>query len=289
MRLAIAGLGLIGGSIARAIRAGRTAPAIESIAAWTPGGAGPAAALADGVIDRAAGSLAGLVEDADLVILAADPLTCLELLDELARLPVPDEPPTVTDVASAKRLIVERAERHGLNFVGGHPMAGLEVAGYPHARADLFAGRPWVLCPALLARPIDLERCELLVEGCGATRRWLDATEHDRAVAAISHLPLALSAALVEAIAAADDWPLAEALAARGWSSATRLARGDVAMGAGIAATNAVELARRIRALGSELDGWLADLEATPDDPVATAARIATRLGAARLKLGALD
>ena len=82
--------------------------------------------------------------------------------------------------------------------------------------------------------------------------------DHDRAVAAISHLPLALAAALVQAVGDADDWPLARALAAGGWASATRLARGDVTMGAGIAATNAPELARRIRALAgrSSTAGW---------------------------------
>ena len=92
------------------------------------------------------------------------------------------------------------------------------------------------------------------------------AGEHDRVVAAISHLPLVLSAALVEAVAGREgdlrgDWPAAEALAAGGWESMTRLARGDVEMGAGIAATNASEIAARVRDVRDVLDGWLADLE----------------------------
>jgi prephenate dehydrogenase len=282
LRLAIIGLGLIGGSIARAIRSGRPDSLIESIVAWSPTGSGPAAALSEGVIDRAAASLANALDGAELVVLAADPLRCLELLDTIAATDFAGELPTITDVASTKVAIVNRADRLGLHFVGGHPMAGLETSGYGHSRADLFAGAPWIICPGAQARPIDLERVTQLVAACGADARRIGAREHDRAVAAVSHLPLALAAALVQSVSDADDWPIAQALAAGGWSSATRLARGDVAMGAGIAATNGPELARRIRALLSQLDDWLADLEATPDDPGATAERIAVRLRAAR-------
>jgi prephenate dehydrogenase len=289
LRLAIVGVGLIGGSIARAVRDAPDGDRIELISAWSPTGRGPAHALADGSIDRAASSLAGAIDDADLVVLAADPLACLELLDELARLPFAGEPPTITDVASTKGALVQRADRLGLNFVGGHPMAGLETTGYASSRADLFIGRPWVLCPGAHARPIDRERVELLVAACRAERRWLSAVEHDRAVAAVSHLPLLLAAALVESVSGADDWPVAEGLAAGGWLSATRLARGDVTMGAGIAATNAPELARRLRSLRTQLDEWLADLEQSPDDPVATADRLRTRLDAARRTLEPAD
>ena len=286
MRLAIIGLGLIGGSIARAIRSGPADSPIESIVAWSPTGSGPAAALSNGVIDRAAASLADALDGAGLVVLATDPLSCLELLDAIAATDFAGEPPTITDVASTKVAIVKRADRLGLHFVGGHPMAGLETSGYGHSRSDLFAGAPWVICPGAQARPIDLERVTQLLAACGAEAQRIGAREHDRAVAAISHLPLALAAALVQSVSDGDDWPIARELAAGGWSSATRLARGDVAMGAGIAATNGPELARRIRALLSQLDDWLADLEATPDDPGATAERIAVRLRAARETLG---
>ena len=84
MRLAIIGLGLIGGSIARAIRSGPADSPIESIVAWSPTGSGPAAALSNGVIDRAAASLADALDGAGLVVLATDPLSCLELLDAIA-------------------------------------------------------------------------------------------------------------------------------------------------------------------------------------------------------------
>lgn len=292
MRLAIIGLGLIGGSVARAVRsraADSSTGSIDSIVAWTPTGSGPAAALADGVIDRAAPSLPAALDGAELVLLAADPLTCLELLEAIAALGSPADPPTITDVASTKSAIVERADLRRLSFVGGHPMAGLDGSGYGASRPDLFAGRPWVLCPGAHARPIDLERVDRLVAACSAQPHRLSPADHDRAVAGISHLPLAIAAALVAAVGEADDWPIARDLAAGGWSSATRLARGDVAMGAGIAATNGPELAARIRTVRGRLDDWLADLEASPDDPAATAGRIAARLKAAKETLGPAD
>lgn len=285
MRLAILGFGLIGGSVARAIRADPDSSTIESIAAWSPSGRGPTAAQSDGVIDRAAGSISHAIDGAELIVLAADPLACLDLLGELAGRPPQDEPATITDVASTKADLVRRADALHLPYVGGHPLAGVETSGYANARADLFAGRPWVLCPGVAARPADLARVEALVDACGADRHWLTAEAHDRAVAAISHLPLALAAALVDSVSGADDWPLAESLAAGGWRSATRLAQGDPTMGAGIAATNAPELARRLRSVRTQLDDWLADLEETPDDLAATAARIQVRLSTARRTL----
>jgi prephenate dehydrogenase len=120
----------------------------------------------------------------------------------------------------------------------------------------------------------------------------MDAATHDRAVAGISHLPLVLAAALVDAVAgpgssadsAREDWPAAAALAASGWRDMTRLARGDAAMGAAIAATNAPMLAARLRDYRDVLDAWLADLERDggPDEPA-----IAERLRAARARLEA--
>ena len=175
--------------------------------------------------------------------------------------------------------------RCGLPYVGGHPLAGSETSGYGNSTADLFAGRPWVLCPGAAARPVDIARVEALVDACRADRQWLTAEAHDRAVAAISHLPLALAVALVDSVSGGDDWPVAEGLAAGGWRSATRLAQGDPTMGAGIAATNAPELARRLRSVRTQLDDWLVDLEATPDDLTATATRIQLRLSAARRTL----
>ena len=274
MRVGFLGFGLIAGSIARAIRQN---PDTEdwTLTAWSPRGDGPDLAAGEGVVDFAAVSAPAAVADADLVVLGAPATACLELLDALggAWREVLDPAVVVTDVASTKAAIVERADQHRLRFVGGHPMAGIETAGYEAARADLFAGRPWVLVPGAAASVADVDRVRALASACSAQAILLDAVEHDRAVAAISHLPLVVAAALVEAVAGTPDdaravWPLAERLAAGGWASATRVARGDAVMGAAIAVTNAPVLAARIRDLQGVLDGWLAELERTggPDE-----------------------
>jgi prephenate dehydrogenase len=239
----------------------------------------------DDVLDAVAATPAEAIDGASLIVLAAPPLDCLALLDELGaplrgglRTEV-----TITDVASTKGAIVARADAHGLRFVGGHPMAGRETAGYAASTADLFQDRPWVVVPGAAATPEDVQRVERLASACGAIPIRMAADAHDRAVAGTSHLPLVLAAALVETVA---DRGLEPALTAGGWRDMTRLARGDVAMGAGIAATNAAALASRIRDVRAVLDAWLVELEgpAGPDEPA-----IADRLRAARERLERLD
>ena len=265
MRLAILGFGLIGGSIARALRSrGRSDD--WSIVAWSPTGVGTAAARADGVIDVAATDAGQAVGGADLIVIASPPLATLALLDELGGTLrgalAPDV--AITDVASTKRRITARAAELELPFAGGHPMAGTDATGYPAADPDLFADRPWVICPGT---PEAASRTEALAAAVGARAVRMDPVTHDAAVAAISHLPLLLSAALVEAVAGggSPDWPVARDLAAGGWRDMSRLARGDPGMGGGILATNADNVAGQLRALRTVIDEWLAMLEAEPD------------------------
>ncbi|MEO8207708.1 MAG: prephenate dehydrogenase/arogenate dehydrogenase family protein [Chloroflexota bacterium] len=263
--VALLGLGLIGGSIARALARLADAP---QVVAWTPSGNGPSAALRDGVIRRAAGTLEEAVVGADLVIIAAPPLETIDLLRVLGKdLGGAIGPQTVvTDVASTKAAVMSAAQTWGLTFVGGHPMAGRETTGYEASSADLFAGRPWVIvAPAELAAD-GVDRVRWLARACRATPLELTATEHDAAVAAISHLPLVIAAALAEAVVADEAWPTAARLAASGWASATRLAHGDPRMGAGIAATNRRAIAKLLRAFGAEVDAWIAALDGGEDD-----------------------
>jgi prephenate dehydrogenase len=291
VKVALLGFGLIGGSIAYALRRN---PADWTISAWSPSGAGPAVARAEELIDEASDSPGRAVRGAGIVVVAAPPLAALGLIDDLAGRLAADlaHDAVVTDVVSTKGAIVARAESAGLRFVGGHPMAGREVGGFDAARAELFSGRPWVVIPATTARPGDRERVEALAVACGGIPVAMAPDEHDTVVAAISHLPLVVAAALVEAVAGGDggsarpDWPRAASLAATGWEGMTRLARGDIAMGSGIAATNAPAIAARLRDLREVLDGWLADLDgdAGPD-----ATRIEARLVAARDRLLAAD
>jgi prephenate dehydrogenase len=271
VQIAFLGLGQIGGSIARALVA-----AGHPVRAWTPTGSEPRIAGSDGI--HLAVTFRDAIAGADLVVLAAPPLACLELIDRLA-----DErsdevrggpggltaDAVVTDVASTKALIVARARERGLRFVGGHPMAGREKSGYGSSDPSLFVDRPWVLVPPDPGDADAMERVSTIVSACGAHPVLMDADEHDRAVALISHLPLLVSAALVETAARSPDWPAARALAAGGWAGMTRLARGDVRMGSGIFATNAAEVSRQLAALRETLDRWQADLTAGDVDALA--------------------
>ena len=145
----------------------------------------------------------------------------------------------------------------------------------------LFRGRPWVIGEPVAGGDPDGSGRWRWPAGRGLLE--LDAETHDRLVAAISHLPLITSVALVEAVAGTAragvaDWPGAAALAASGWRDTTRLARGDVTMGTEIAVTNAAALAVRLRAYRDRIDEWIALLEA-PGGPDAEAVREPPRRG----------
>ena len=290
-RIALLGFGLIGGSIAHALAAARGATPLSrerpTVVAWSPSGRGPARAAAECVIDGAATSIAAALTGADLVIVATPPIETIALVVRLATdlHPALASGAVVTDVGSTKAAIVGAATGGGLRFVGGHPMAGREHSGYEAATAELFRDRPWVIVPPNPPDPAALGLVRWLAITCGAHPVELAAPEHDAAVAAVSHLPLIASAALVEAVAGAPDagsWERARPLAASGWASMTRLARGDVHMGAGIAATNAAAIAADLRRYRGVLDAWIAALE-DPSGP--DAAALERRLASARALL----
>jgi prephenate dehydrogenase len=289
MHLGFIGFGLIGGSIARAVRVGEASRS-WTMAAWTPTGDGPRRAISDGVIDRAAETPEGVLDGADLVVLAGPPTACLETLGSLAGPwnTLLAGSTVITDVASTKDTLRTRADDLRLRYVGGHPMAGLEVSGYAASRADLFVDRPWAIVPGRHAELGDVERVTDLVKACRARSMVMDGPAHDRAVAGISHLPLIVAAALVEAVVSPpsstqhSDWSIASELAASGWRDMTRLARGDPAMGAGIAVTNATAMSERLRDLQAVLEVWRTQLEDAggPDE-----AAILARLRSVRARL----
>jgi prephenate dehydrogenase len=201
VRIALLGLGLVGGSIARALRLDVSGD--WHVTAWSPSGRGPATALAEGVIDAAAPDLTVAVAGAELVVLAAPATDCLRLLDDLAG-PLAASLTAgaiVTDVASSKGALVERARDLRLRFVGGHPMAGREATGYEAATADLFSGRPWILVPDGTGSEADAAVVASLARACGARPVVMTPEAHDAGVAGISHLPLITAVALVEAVA----------------------------------------------------------------------------------------
>ncbi|MBI2780392.1 MAG: prephenate dehydrogenase/arogenate dehydrogenase family protein [Chloroflexi bacterium] len=290
-RISFLGFGLIAGSIALALReAGCTA----RVVAWTPRGTGPHEGLRRGLVDEVGVSAAAAIEGAGLVVLAGPPRSILQELRDLAgplRAAVANGA-TITDVASTKGLIVATAEDLGIPFVGGHPMGGRETTGVGAASADLFVDRPWVIVAADGTDAGHRDRVEALATATGARPVRMTAIDHDLAVAAISHLPLIASAALVEAVTSDEaDWGAARPLGAGGWRDMTRLARGDTVMGADIIATNARPIAGHLRAYRDAIDGWLAELDAmiAEDRPVepdeGSVRRLRGRLESARAEL----
>jgi prephenate dehydrogenase len=285
-RIAFLGFGLIGGSIALALR---EAGCSARLVAWTPAGTGPEEGMRRGILDEVATSDAAAIDGAGLVILAGPPLAVVETLRQLAG-PLREGMPTdatITDVASTKGLLAETAATSHLPFVGGHPMAGRETTGVASATADLFIDRPWVVVPNEWARPADIDRVEALAIAVGARPVRMAADDHDAAVAAISHLPLVLAAVLAESVAGsaegANTWPVARLLAATGWSDMIRLARGDPEMGAGILATNAPAVNARLRDVRRALDAWIELLDTPASD--GDAGDVRERLRAARAAL----
>jgi prephenate dehydrogenase len=241
-RVVIAGLGLVGGSIAKSVR--RHLPQ-AAIAAWDDE-AVIKEGLRYGVIDESCRPED--LRDGDLLVLAAPPVGSLYVLDALPQLPAGA---IVTDVVSTKRVIVEAAVSKGLRFVGGHPMAGSEQSGLAHASDSLFDGRRWFLVDAGAGNAVN-DTVETFVRALGASPEWIDALEHDRLMAALSHLPQVVSSALMSVAG-----PLAGAsnldLAGAGLRDMTRLAAGDAELWSQIAAPNAAELSRAVRLLQQEL------------------------------------
>jgi prephenate dehydrogenase len=194
LRVAVVGVGLIGGSIGLAVRERLAA----SVAAFDSSREALEIALERSAIDRACDDVAGAVADADAVFVAAPVGVLPDVI--AAVLAAASEDCVVTDVGSTKRAIVAAVEDG--RFVGGHPLAGAETSGVQHARGDLFDGATWYLTPTSRTSGILYERLHRLLHGLGARPTAIDADAHDRMLASVSHLPHVLANVLVAQSAA---------------------------------------------------------------------------------------
>ena len=245
-RLAIVGVGLIGGSVGLAAkRAG----------GWRVVGcdpAGGAAAVRCNAVDEVAADPAAAAAGADLVVVAVPVGRAADVLATLPR------DVLITDVGSTKRSVVAAAERLGhRRFVGGHPMAGGERGGVAHARADLFDGAVCLVTPGESADPDEVATVEAFWRSLGARVVRMSADEHDRRMVDVSHVPHAMSAAVVRA---AD--PAAVPLAAGGWRDVTRVAAGDPDLWRDILLDNRDHVAAALRRARDDLDALIARLDA---------------------------
>lgn len=241
-RVAVLGLGLMGGSLGLALHETHLA---ATVVGYDADAATVARALARGAIDIASASGADAVVDADLVVLAAPVLAERELLATIA--PALSPGAVVTDLGSTKRQVVEWAQELLLvpsRFIGGHPMTGREQSGIEAATPALFSGAIWCLTPADATgatAPTDPAAVALvagLTQRLEATALLLDPTTHDKLVAGVSHLPHIAAAALVHVAADDADWDRLAMLAAGGFRDTTRVASGDARMARDICLTN---------------------------------------------------
>ena len=272
-RLAIVGLGLIGGSIALAVRERWSSVLITAV------DRAPvlAHASSSGAIDRATNTVAD-IGPVDLVILAAPVRQNVELLPQvMAGL---RDGAIVTDVGGTKRDIVSAAVAlpSASAFVGGHPIGGAERGGFGFARPDLFRGKPWIFTPSgsspdrsggssdhdrrggSLDPPAALDKLYEFVRGIGARPSTMDAETHDRVMAYVSHLPQLTASVLMEVVgrAASND---GLRFAGRGLTDSTRLASSPASVWREICAANADDIGPALDALIARLSELRANLE----------------------------
>lgn len=243
-RIIVIGTGLIGTSLALALRAH---------------GAEVLLADRDGSSLRMAVELGagtplpdeGIAVPADVAVLAVPPGAVAAVLLDAQKRGLAE---VYTDVASVKSLPLHEAAQLGCDltsYVAGHPLAGRERSGPAAARADLFLGRPWALCPTAESAPAAIETVTDLVRGCGGEPLLVDAAEHDRAVGLVSHAPHVVSAAMAARLADAED--VALGLAGQGVRDVTRIAAGDPALWTAILGANAGPVADVLEAVATDL------------------------------------
>lgn len=255
-RVGIVGLGLIGGSIARAMaRGGHEVYAfdlnadIESFAA----------------IETTSGTLTDeLIPTCELIVLACYPKACVDWLREHAAQVSPEA--VVIDTGGVKRSICEPcfeiAREQGITFVGCHPMAGTQFSGYAHSRANMFEGAPMVVCPAPEVRGVEclalVDRLEGLLAPCGFDKFTVTTPErHDEVIAYTSQLAHVVSNAYVKSPTLA----LRQGFAAGSYRDLTRVARLNPTMWCELFLDDADNLAREIGTLVESLEQYKSALE----------------------------
>ena len=252
-RLAVIGVGLIGGSLALALRrrgevgeivgCGRQRENLET-------------AVRKGIIDRYETSPERAVGGADMVVLSMSLGSTGDILRTIGG--VIDNGATVTDVGSVKGPVIEEA-RTALgdtfpNFVAGHPIAGTEHSGADAAFATLYENHKVILTPSEDTDPVAIERVSTMWEQAGAEVVQMPAELHDAALAATSHLPHLLAYALVEVLASRDDSDSIFAFAAGGFRDFTRIASSNPGMWTEICLANKAPLAQVCQQFAERLD-----------------------------------
>ncbi|SRR6266566_1363332 len=265
-RVAIVGLGLIGGSIGLALR---NAKAVEQVSGYDLSKGVTDRARKIGAIDQACNALADAVRGAELVILATPIGAMRSLLQDIADVASPGS--AVTDVASTKVQVISWAEEYlptSVSFVGGHPLAGREVSDADTANAALFQNRIYCLTPTRRTSSTALNKVSKLIEILGARVRFLEPAEHDGQVAGVTHLPFVASAVLMNAVAESPAWGDAVMLSGRGFREMTRLASSSPEAYRDICLTNSEALSHWLSEYIRELSTFRDQLVAHDTDMI---------------------
>ena len=253
-RITIIGTGLIGTSLGLAIKRS-SAKDIEIVGTDIErGNAGTAQRM--GAIDRVSGRLGRAAEDARLVIIATPVMAMKDILEIIA--PSLSEGCVVTDTGGCKRVVMGWAEQYlppTVSFVGGNPMAGKESSGPEGADGSLFEGRPYCIIPSRGAQRDAVKLLAIMAQDIGARPYFLDAAEHDSFVAAVSHLPLLLSVALVGCTAKSPSWSDIAQVASNQYRDLTKLASGDPVVHRDLLVNEGEEVVHWIDACINELYG----------------------------------
>lgn len=271
-KLTIIGLGLIGGSLGLALK--RFGGDRWQVAGYSRRLETTERALSMDAIDVATPTIRQAVAAAEVVVLATPISAIPQVLAEAA--PYLSKGCVVTDTASVKAQVAQWARAAlpaGVQFVGGHPMAGKETWGLEVAETGLFQGAAYCIVPAEGAEESAIALVRGIAETVGAKPLLLSAEVHDHMVGGISHLPLALSAALVSTTQKDEAWPGMGSLAAGGYRDTTRLAAGNPEMGRDIFLGNGKEVALWIDRLVAELSRLRREIDLADGDAIEAALR----------------
>lgn len=253
-KVTIIGVGLIGGSFGLALNHRQL---VAEVTGFDANPENIRLALSAGAIHKEASSLAQAVTGANLVVLATPVLTSEKILSELTACVMPHT--IITDVGSTKESIVARAHSvlpGNVYYVGGHPMAGSEIAGMKGADPYLFENAYYLLTPTKKTYQPALQAVRALVESTGARVVEMSPREHDHNVAVVSHLPHLVATALVNTL---NDMPGCRSmipLAAGGFRDTTRIAAGSPVMWRDILASNRRRILKVMQCFRSQWDEY---------------------------------
>lgn len=236
MQIGIYALGLIGGSLLKALQ-GHELVAVTRNPETLEAAKEYAQVVSDDI---------NALKDCGIIFVCTPMSKTLQVLDELEN--VASYRTIVADVASVKEFVIKKVRPYTL--IGTHPMAGTENTGFEHSFKDLFKGAKWILTPPKGTSQKDIDLLKVIIESTGAKTHIMDAKEHDKAVALISHMPLLLSQALMDCVMLEKN---ALALASSGFRDMTRLSMTNTELANDMVKMNLDNIVRALKLLNKSL------------------------------------